>query len=187
MPPYPNINEVFVKKILSASGVAAVLLLTTAACGGPSADEKKASASMAKAWDGTDATKARKANNACIAEKWVAASGVDTLVKEKVLDKNFRAIGQAPPAKLGKTAAKDFGNAVADCYDIKALKDDLKQSMQGLDDKTVDAYITCMDGIDRDLIAQAVADGKTGKTATNSKPMKDLEAVVKTCQEKVQK
>ena len=55
-------------------------------------------------------------------------------------------------------------------------------------DKTLDAYIKCMDDIDRDLIAQAVRDGKlNGATAEPTKATKDLQTVVQTCQEVVQK
>ncbi len=172
------------KKILLALSAVAALLLTTA-CGSGSAEEKKAASSLAEAWNGADASAARKASNTCIAKKWTAAVGTDQLVKDKIVDKNFRAIGQAPPDKMSKSVAKAFGNAVADCFDVKSMKDDLKKSMAGLDDKTVNAYISCMDAIDRDLIAQAVADGKTSPTGKLTKPMTDLQTVVKACQDKV--
>ncbi len=175
------------KKTLLALSTTAALLLTSG-CGGVSGDDKTAADSLAKAWNGQDAPKSRQASNKCIADKWVSAVGADALVEEKVVDKNFRAIGQAPPAKLGKESATAFGNAVADCFDIASMRDDLKKSMQGLDDKTLDAYIKCMDDIDRDLIAQAVRDGKiNGATAAPTKATKDLQTVVQTCQEVVQK
>src|SRR4029079_14079412 len=93
-----HVNEVCspMKRTFLLVGVVAVLLVSTAACGGLSDDEQKASDNIAKSFAGSQPSKSRKAVADCFGDELVTSAGVDQLKKDKVIDKKLEAASQLP-------------------------------------------------------------------------------------------
>ncbi len=83
------------KRTLLLIGVVAALLLSTAACGGLSDDEQKASDNIAKSFAGSEPSKSRKAVADCFGDELVTSAGVDQLKKDKVIDEKLKAASPA--------------------------------------------------------------------------------------------
>lgn len=150
------------KRTFLLVGVVAALLVSTAACGGLSDDEQKASDNIAKSFAGSEPSKSRKAVADCFGDELVTSAGVDQLTKDKVIDKKLKAATQLPD-KLSKKTAEAYGDAIVKCYDFTKLKADIKKS-SGASQKEVDAYVTCMDAIDDDDLKTTIVDGYTKST-----------------------
>ena len=150
------------KRTFLLVGVIAALLVSTAACGGLSDDEQKASDNIAKSFAGSEPSKSRKAVSDCFGDELVTSAGVDQLKKDKVIDKKLKAASQLPD-KLSKKTAEAYGDAIVKCYDFTKLKADIKKS-SGASQKEVDAYVTCMDAIDDDDLKTTIVDGYTKST-----------------------
>jgi len=163
-PPHPHVNEVCspMKRTFLLVGVVAALLVSTAACGGLSDDEQKASDNIAKSFAGSEPSKSRKAVADCFGDELVTSAGVDQLKKDKVIDKKLKAASQLPD-KLSKKTAEAYGDAIVKCYDFTKLKADIKKS-SGASQKEVDAYVKCMDAIDDDDLKTTIVDGYTKST-----------------------
>jgi hypothetical protein len=157
------------KRTLLLVGVLAAMLLGTAACGGLSDDEQKASDNIAKSFAGTEPSKSRKAVAGCFGDELVGSAGIDQLKKDKVIDAKLKAADQLPQ-KLSKKTAEAYGDAIVTCYDFTKLKADIKKS-SGASTKQVDAYVKCMDAIDDDDLKTTIVDGytKSKPTATVKK------------------
>jgi hypothetical protein len=150
------------KRTFLLIGIVAALLLSTAACGGLSDDEQKASDNIAKSFAGSQPSKSRKAVADCFGDELVTSAGVDQLTKDKVIDKKLKAATQLPD-KLSKETAEAYGDAIVKCYDFSKLKADIKKS-SGASQKDVDAYVKCMDAIDDDDLKTTIVDGYTKST-----------------------
>ena len=147
------------KRTLLMIGVVAVLILGTAACGGLSKDEQKASDNISKSFAGSEPSKSRKAVAGCFGDELVGSAGLEQLKKDKVLDKKLKASASLPE-KLSKKTAEAYGDAIVKCYDFSKLKADIKKS-SGASDKQVNGYVTCMDAIDDDDLRTTIVDGYT--------------------------
>lgn len=163
------------KRILLVLGVVLALLLT-AGCGGLNKDEKTASKSISTQFAGPEPSTARKAVSTCFSDKLVSGAGLDQLKKDKVIDKNLKA-AKTVPSKLSKKTANAYGDAIVKCYDFKKLKGDLKKQ-SGASAKQVNAYVSCLDAIDKDDLKQTIVDEytKTKPSSTSKKVDKETKA-----------
>ncbi len=160
------------------------MVLALGACGGLDDREQQASERLARSWSGQDPTPERLAGNTCITERWVDEIGLEALVSAKVLNDEYAPRAKQPPARMPRPVADAFGEAVAACFDRETLQADLAESFDGVSEKARTAYVDCMAAIDRDLMARAVGDGRSGGGSTQA--TRALDKAVAACQERMQ-
>jgi len=157
-----------------AAVAATVLLFTTTSCG-QSKEEKDAIDSLSsKIQSGDDndniAIFGKDFPN-CFAEKLVKGAGVDQLKKDKVLDDKGKAAEDISSIdKVSEETADAFADAEYDCIDFDSVRSYLKDSDQAKDatDDQVDAYVDCLQAIDKDEWKASNKDQAMGKADSES-------------------
>ena len=116
--------------------VAASMALTLSACGGPSDEDKAATALSKSLMKGSDTLKVTQKEADCVGKKMVDNVGLKDLQKYGLITKDLKADNPVDNVKMSKEDATGAADAITDCTDTVALMKKSMGSTDALDAKT---------------------------------------------------
>lgn len=179
------------KQILTVLSVALLTLGT--ACGsddssgdkagsdsGFSAEEKKAAKALRDDLNKgqENPSKAQETAATCTSNEIIGEVGTDKLIDAGLMNKDFE-IQQAGGSELPKDVAKGIASAIVGCQNIEAEAEQDRKVFPQASEKDFDAYISCMEDIDKGTLETAIVDTMTGNQTSES--LKEYTAAAEKC------
>jgi hypothetical protein len=147
---------------------------------GFSADEKKAAKALREDLNQGQEKPSEAQDEAatCTANEIIDEVGVDRLVEAELMTEEFE-VQQMSGGKLDKEIAEGIASAIVSCQDLAAEAEEDRKSFPKATDEDFDAYVACMEDIDKATLETAIVDTMTGKQ--DSTALKEYTAEADKC------
>lgn len=140
------------------SGIA--VLLALAGCGDdPSAslddDEQKAAEALSVEFQGDNPSDFTRDVSVCMGKRLVNDVGTDRLIEAGLLNDDLTVNKDRSGIKDSGTA-EEYADAVLACQDVRGEIESRRDRFPKATDADVDAYVTCVEAIDDDVLRKAI-------------------------------
>lgn len=136
------------------------LLLVLAGCGNDSDDsldddEQKAAQALSVEFQGNDPSDFDRDVGVCMGKRLVNILSTEKLVAGGLLNEDLT-VNEDRSGITDRTVAEGYADAVLACQDVRGDIENRRDRYPDATDKEIDAYVTCVEGIDDSLLKKAV-------------------------------